>query len=324
MSTTSSDLELVSSLFDDVDLPVVYFKRVPDTDVLYTNEKYRSEFSDSDVVAGERKLSENGVELHYHQDVDFTVELLSVDGWKKYQCRRLGFGRGAVDIYIDITTYSKKKEYVDVLHRLLRHNLRNETNVILGHACMALEDLEEGTKAYESVNKVVERVEHLRGLSDETQIIRGVIDNPRPLKAVDLNKHITRVVSSYDSQYPDVDFSLNLSSDCIVWANNRLEHLVTSLVDNSIRHNSLPVSVNIDTSTTTDTIRFRIWDDGVGIPELEQKVATGDITVDSLSHGSGLGFWAVKWISDRIGASVSFPGEHSDSDILIEFQRPPE
>lgn len=56
-----------------------------------------------------------------------------------------------------------------------------------------------------------------------------------------------------------------------------------------------------------------IWvaDDGPQIPLDERRVVLGDAAITPVRHGSGLGLWVVKWVTESFGGDVSF----AESDL---------
>ena len=103
----------------------------------------------------------------------------------------------------------------------------------------------------------------------------------------------------------EADITVDCPRDLTVVADKRLQIVVDSLLDNAIRHNtsSIPkaiISANVD----DDMVELIVADNGPGIPQTERQIVTESMDVSPLKHGSGLGLWLVKWLTERYGGSL--------------------
>jgi PAS domain S-box-containing protein len=92
--------------------------------------------------------------------------------------RRFGFA-----IYSDITEQRTYERHIQVIHRLLRHNLRNELTVILGATEMLESDAERDAVA-ERAAQIRSHAQNLASLGKEAQVLERVLTGeiePRPL-----------------------------------------------------------------------------------------------------------------------------------------------
>jgi len=66
-----------------------------------------------------------------------------------------GAGSGGFAVYTDLTEISRNERRLKVLNRTLRHNLRNNANIVAGHSMRLLAELDEpDTAAIESAASV--------------------------------------------------------------------------------------------------------------------------------------------------------------------------
>ena len=62
-----------------------------------------------------------------------------------------------------------------------------------------------------------------------------------------------------------------------------------------------------------DTVELAVADNGPGIPETEQRVLADEAQISPLSHGSGLGLWLVKWLTESYGGSLAIDTPAADT-----------
>jgi len=93
---------------------------------------------------------------------------------------------------------------------------------------------------------------------------------------------------------------------------DRLRQVLTNLVSNAIKFSSpgQTVDIRVSSDTTTNTVCFRISDDGIGIPDdqipfLFDKFHQVDSSAKRSKGGSGLGLTIAKAIVEEHGGEIS-------------------
>ena len=215
-----------------------------------------------------------------------------------------------VTIESDVTNRRLREQQLDVLNRVLRHNLRNATNIIGGYASIlrnALDDDELGTHA----RAIEERAAVLSNLSDQAGTVRSLFDTESPTKtASDATRLLADVVDEFSDTYPDATLTTGGSDSVQVRTDSRLKIALKELLENAVVHNdqSTPeITVTIRQSTgdrTGEWVEIEIADNGPGIPDSERKtIEKGEET--STQHGTGLGLWIVYWTVSLFGGEVT-------------------
>lgn len=220
-----------------------------------------------------------------------------------------GASRGFA-VYTDLTERSRQELRLQVLNRVLRHNLRNNANIVAGHTRRLLEDDPDRPADVVPVLSAIDRAAtELESLVEEATQIQCVLDEAVEDGVVDCVPLARRVATQYRERYPDAAVELDVPETLTVRASDRLRYAVGSLVDNAIRHNpSERPHVRIQTEES-DSGRWRdicVDDDGPEIPAVERAVITGESEITQIQHGSGLGLWLAKWTTERFGGRLSF------------------
>lgn len=215
-----------------------------------------------------------------------------------------------VTIESDVTNRRLRGQQLEVLNRVLRHNLRNGTNVIEGNATMirnAVDDEELQTHA-EVIEK---RTAALSSLSEQAAAVSSLFSNELPTEAIcDITEFVTEVVDEVSDSYPDATLTTGEHHSVHARADTRLKTALSELLQNAIIHNDQPTpKVTVTTrpsngERTGDWIEIVVADNGPGIPDHEQKtINSGEET--PLQHGTGLGLWIVYWTVSLFGGEVS-------------------
>ena len=217
----------------------------------------------------------------------------------------------------DVSERIRREQQLDVLNRVLRHNIRNEMNVIRGHAELLAEDLETPThrsrleRIFDTVDTITERAEKVGTLTRAFET-----DEPA---TVDLSVVLGDAIHSIRSRYPETTVQIQKPDrDLRVRGATSLGVAFEELLVNAVEHNDSAdptIGITVAVDGATDTVTVRIEDDGPGIDEQERAVIEeGQET--ALRHGSGIGLWLVAWIVRTFGGTIDFEVEDGTTVIV--------
>ncbi|QCS41345.1 ATP-binding protein [Natrinema versiforme] len=226
--------------------------------------------------------------------------------------------RGAVSVVRDITRRKEREQYLQVLNRVLRHNLRNDLTVVIGYAELLRERLEDGDLT-DAAGTLRETATDLARTSEKTRAIQDALDRDDDLRPVDVGAVAADAVAAVEDEAATV--SVSTTGDCRAWADAGLGLVVDNLLENAVRHAGPAPTVEISADRERDRVRLSIADDGPGIPPAEIDVITGESDITQLTHSSGLGLWLVRWMVDSYGGSISFSASElggSRVEIVLE------
>jgi signal transduction histidine kinase len=237
---------------------------------------------------------------------------------------------GRTVAFHDVTDREARRQRLEVLNRVLRHNLRNEMTVVMGYADVLAESLpdEEARLA----RKIESRSEALADLGEKARELESMMQSaPDAATSVALADVVDGVVADVVSRGVDADaeVEIDIPRDLTLETNVRvLEAVLGTVVENAIEHNDDPspwVRVSARAATadggdvTGEGVVVEVHDDGPGIPDHELAVVD-DGEETPLSHGSGLGLWIVQWGSRWLGADVDFEtGREGGTTVRFRF-----
>ena len=217
----------------------------------------------------------------------------------------------------DVTERKRRRQQLAVLHRVLRHNLRNDLNAITGYADLISTTADGETADYaEIIRSTGDRLVDL--IEKQQEIATHVEAFTRP-GALDLAALLTDVKAEVLDTYPNAEISLHPPAESTVTLPPQLELAVAELVRNAVEHTDEdPPFVDVSARVRSDRVVITVTDTGPGIPDVERAVLGTE--EEPLFHGSGTGLWLVHWIVTNAGGTLQFEeNEPTGSIVTIEL-----
>jgi len=235
--------------------------------------------------------------------------------------RRCGFA-----IYTDLTEDRHTQSRVKVLHRLLRHNLRNELGILVGNLDQLCARLDGDATLSEAARRARESAADLEALAEEAHEIQRTLDAPVPADAeVDCVELTEAVVERMRAAHPAARIDLETTAPAPAATTERLAVAIEELVTNAVVHNPSQhprVWVTVCPAPESTWTDVTVADDGPRIPEADRAVVTGDADITSMRHGTGLGLWLVTWTAEQFGGTVSFgQREGGGNEVRLRLPR---
>jgi PAS domain S-box-containing protein len=215
---------------------------------------------------------------------------------------RWGDERGEVFVFADVTGRLTREQRLEVLNRVLRHNLRNSASSIIARA----ELLREGDEMADP-DQIVEQTQSLIGTAERAREIETMMTATTSDASTDLGLAVESVVDRVGDEYPHVELTTALPDDARAAVSPRvLDTVLGNVVENAAEHNDADQPLVVVSADRTDDgqLTIAVADNGPGIPEHEQAVLDAG-EEDQLDHGSGLGLWAAHWGVTQMGGDLS-------------------
>ncbi len=220
---------------------------------------------------------------------------------------------GGVVSFHDVSDHLRRQQRLEVLNRVLRHNIRTETNLIYGNA-----DLMDAEGAH--VDAVKEGAMRIEAISDKARDVIDIFERGRqPGQSLMLTTVVEECIEEISDEYPTVTVDLEFGSggdfadgpDAVDAADTAdgastddpddaaVSPVVTSVlknvVENAAEHNTAADPwVRVRATCTEGVVEIRVADNGPGISDHE-RTALDRGNETPLDHGSGLGLWLIAW-----------------------------
>jgi len=253
----------------------------------------------------ERTVVEDGVV------VEREVTRTTADGLREFQLTVVPVDLGEQNrrtfgIYTDITERKQRQQRVEVLNRVLRHDLRNGMNIIKG-AAETLTGSIDPDERRDLGDTITERANDLLETAEKTRAVERALDrDPGRVDPTDAVSVTDRVCEAIRSEYPAATVSVTGPDSLHVTAGSMLETALYHVVENACVHNDRDPEVDVSIETDGDGAVIRVADNGPGIPDTERALVTEKREITQLDHASGLGLWLVNWVVTRAGGSLTF------------------
>ncbi|ELZ98039.1 light and oxygen sensing histidine kinase [Haloferax mucosum ATCC BAA-1512] len=261
-------------------------------------------FLPDDIDSGVRDEIQDSLSLS--QSITFDLLIARRDGtplWCRTTISPVTDDHGGVTHFVgfheDITEEERTVRLIELLNRVLRHNVRNSMNVVLGNA----ELLRESPVAENIIEQIRHRAEALVRLSDRAREVEEYAQRDRKPTRLDPFTLLSRIVKTHEREYPDASIEVDVRTTHDICAGSELERAVSELVTNALSHHPTDsAQVRISVFDSGEQVCIEVTDDGRGISPSETAfVEAGHET--ELEHGSSMGLWLVNWIVTRYGGS---------------------
>jgi signal transduction histidine kinase len=206
------------------------------------------------------------------------------------------------------------------------HELRRPLTVIRTYIDV-LEDprLSEDERA-SSLSEMREEAEMMSKLIADLLLISREGEQAMAKGIVDLPTLCSRLYTRLRSQDPAHRYSFSTQGEArVVGDAERLEQMVSNLLENAAQNTPAQGAIGLAVERENGTVRIRVTDTGVGIPEDEQprvfdRFFRGSNALATRSDGYGLGLVIVKHVAESHGGQAGFHSRvGSGSSFVVEL-----
>jgi len=252
------------------------------------------------------------------EPVSISHRIACADGsWRRFETvieRLFEDAREVVITATDVTEARRYEQRLQVLNRVLRHDLKNDTNVIGGYADLLRDHVdEEGDPYLDIIDRKVNTLTHL---SNQAREIDLALHSDAERSSIDLSELVQRLCDSLESSFPHATVTVTAPESAVVSADELLESAIRNVLENAVVHNDRD-DPYVEATVIADGDRFRVdvADDGPGIPPIEQTVFS-EARETALEHASGLGLWLVHWIVTGSGGDIEIDGREPTGTVV--------
>jgi PAS domain S-box-containing protein len=226
--------------------------------------------------------------------------------------RVVGFSR-------DVTDRRRRVQQLRVLDRLLRHNLRNDMTVVLGHADTLLDH--EDPSVAERAARIRETGNELLETADKERDIVQVLSAAGDPVSLDLCTVVRDAVAVVGERHPDADVVVDAPDHLRVRACEDLDLAVVELVENAVEHAACDApTVRVRVARAGDAGTLSVANAGDPISQFEFPDASPR-DAEPLTHGTGLGLWLAYWVVDLSDGHLDFE-TNADGENVVRASLP--
>lgn len=331
------ELDRYRQVFQKADVPTIIVDN--DDRIVEVNDTFVEEsgYSRSEVVGNEPRyllpedlLPEVKEELRQNNLWCGEIETTTKDGRKRFYrgsvvpIIRNGERMGYAGFFVDLTKRKNYAETLKVMNRVLRHDLRNDMTVVLGHIDFVLDGLTDRefrdslVTAKETANDLVQKGDTARLIED---FIREHLDSEG--RTVDVCEVLSSEVNSVRDMYPEASFIFEPDVCPDVKGNRYLKNVFGILIENGVEHNTDPdIEVEVSVRERDSKVVVGVADNGEGVADERKEMIFGREEIDQLTHGQGLDLFFVDRVVESFGGRVWVEdNEPSGSIFKIELEK---
>ena len=226
--------------------------------------------------------------------------------------------QGFVGIQEEITDRRLREQQLEVFHRILRHNLRNDGTTIVGRV-EVLEELLDDDAAAEHLDAIRDSMGSLLDISEKANRIQHLLADSlaEPGAESDLLTAVENIAGDVSKSYPDAVVSIEGRPSEPLPVDVKAVPAVREFVENAVTHSDAATPrVTIHTTADGTTATVTIADNGPGIPDRERRVIKNG-TEKPLEHGTGLGLWFAYWLISHVGGDVEIRADQSGTTVAV-------
>jgi PAS domain S-box-containing protein len=214
---------------------------------------------------------------------------------------------------------TRRANLVNVLNRVLRHNVRNDMSVVRGRVQLMADQLEDDSDGTIAMRKIDELID----LTQKARDLEQIVDHELDRRTVDVSTLVDRVVARTATEYPEATFLVEGQESVTVPVFESFERAIEELVENAARHGGDSPTVTVSVEQVPNAVEIRVADDGPGLSETERRVLrTGEES--PLIHGSGIGLWIVHWVVSSHDGSIEATVTSDGTTLCVSLPRMPE
>ncbi|MFC7096985.1 sensor histidine kinase [Halobaculum marinum] len=237
--------------------------------------------------------------------------------------------RGYIAVFTDMTRHRRYEESLRILNRVLRHNLRNDANVVLGHIERVADevvdrvDAQEVSRLLDSLDTAADRVDDMLDHARTTRRFSGVLAGEHgTLRPIDLATAIEDAVA--DVPTDGVRITDDVSQPTPVLADEMLAGALHAVIENAVEHNDKEhVEITLSTTEHADQTVLSVADNGPGVDPDRYAEIFGNGEHTQVEHGEGLSLFFVDRLMELYGGDVSVRSNDPEGAVFdLHFRRP--
>ncbi|GGN92511.1 sensor histidine kinase [Haloarcula pellucida] len=208
-----------------------------------------------------------------------------------------------------------ERERLDYLNSLLRHEVLNNAQIIMGRTELVRDEHEADIE------------DHLRTIQRQSEAMTRVIDDVRTLiKAsrddssldeIDLSSLLEAEISDLQAKYPSVEITDEVPEDVSVLGDEMMRRIFGNLLSNAVEHNDSPTPcVEITVDQTPEVVAVHVADNGPGISAAERAT----LFERSQNENHQVGLFLVSVLVDRYDGTIELAETGPDGSVFtVEF-----
>jgi PAS domain-containing protein len=292
--------------------------------VLDCNPATRSELDAGTDPLGERlpAILDTDIETLESRDA---VELSTDGGVRTFDPRvtaltdQHGSRLGSMVSLRDITDREIRRQRLEVLNRIMRHNLRNQVSVIEAHTEVVADELADDDLA-DHLETAMESADSLAALGGKVKRIEELLGGDREQSAINLPAFTEEMVAEIADEWPTATISLEAVPAATIQVDRAAVAFIIETILETVLEGADRVEPIVDVAITVDPDdRYPLV---IEVESASTALSQRDIDVlrdgseTALKHGSGVSLWVVNWAVTDLGGELAFQQREAGGTVV--------
>ncbi|MEA1930652.1 MAG: PAS domain-containing sensor histidine kinase [Euryarchaeota archaeon] len=263
---------------------------------------------------------------------EFECHVLPGEGraerWLRHQSRPIRSGPqagGRIEHYADITDLKEsqqrlaaQRDDLEVLNQVLRHDIRNDLQLVTAYAEMLAPHVDETGEAHRK--RIVDSADNAIGL---TESARDLADVMRSRQTETTSVVVSEVLDTQIAEVQAVSPAATITvagplPETAVVATSLLGSVVRNLLTNAIQHNrSEEPRVTVSATERDGWVEIRVADNGPGIPDSQKAELFGKGEKGLESAGTGIGLYLVRTLVESYDGEVRVQDNEPEGAVFV-------
>jgi len=233
----------------------------------------------------------------------------------------------------DITGRHRYQQRLEVANRVLRHNLRNDMNVVRGYA-ETVASPGTAADAERAATAILDRTDDLLTVGEKARKVSELDDSHRQTPTThDLTELVAGIVHRMAREYPDVAFSVDgaAGAEATLTDSSSLGTAIREVVELLAAQADDEVEIRVEIERDDDEVTVTFESTGPEIPAVERRTLTAG-SESPLQHADGLGLWLAYWCVIENGGNLCFEPDTAETEsedseracVIFRFPTPGE
>ena len=212
----------------------------------------------------------------------------------------------------DITARHRYQQRLEVANRVLRHNLRNDMNVVRGYAETVASGVTDD--AERAAAAILDRTDELLIVGEKARKVSELDDShvQTPTRH-DITELVAGIVHRTAREYPNTTVSVDGTAGAEAQLTDAgsvgtaIREVIELLV---VQAEGEGIAVRVTVACEDDAVAIRFDSTGPGIPAVEREALTAG-SESPLQHADGLGLWLAYWCIIENDGTLNFESDAS-------------
>ena len=188
---------------------------------------------------------------------------------------------------------------------------------------------------YQETDQQTKRDKHLKTIADKVTYLNSILNDFLSIERIDSGKvnykfttfMLSKIVNEaiYNANMllkpgQKINFPDDIDEYTIYQDEKVLELIISNLINNAIKYSPQDTTIDLDIFITDKDLIFKVKDEGIGIPEQDQKhIFERYFRAENalLDQGTGIGLNIVKGHVENLGGSITFDSQENVGTTFI-------